>query len=162
MSLYIQRQHNRDCFDYNKQEEIEMEKGLQPIYPNQKEALYECLTHYENGKMIVMRDIVDINIRLDKKTFSPKSKSSIEEKQTFKPLVSILGKRKFYEAFEQSTFDDDRYDQHLIDDFFNTNVGHNVLQVKEIREIYDKSNYDVDENLKLCEFYLANKNLFNV
>lgn len=54
MSSSLQRQRNRVCFDYNEQEEIEKEKGLQLVYPNQKEAACECLTHFEQGKMLVM------------------------------------------------------------------------------------------------------------
>ena len=39
---------------------------------------------------------------------------------------SVLGKRKFCQSFDQTTFDDDRYAQHIPADFFATNVGHLV------------------------------------
>lgn len=42
------------------------------------------------------------------------------------PGTSVLGKRKFCQSFDQTTFDDDRYAQHIPADFFHTNVGHLV------------------------------------
>lgn len=39
-------------------------------------------------------------------------------------LVSVLEKRKFDEAFDQTTFEDDRYGQHIASDFFEKNTGH--------------------------------------
>ena len=42
------------------------------------------------------------------------------------PSPSVLGKRKFCQSFDQTTFDDDRYAQHIPADFFHTNVGHLV------------------------------------
>ena len=58
----------------------------------------------------------------------------VEELDDFKP-VSILGKRKFNDAFHEKTFDDARYGQHISSDFFEAvlpsgekNVGHSVVQ----------------------------------
>jgi hypothetical protein len=38
-------------------------------------------------------------------------------------LVSTQGKRKFQDAFESATFDDDRYGQHISHDFFKENIA---------------------------------------
>ena len=45
-------------------------------------------------------------------------------------LQTSLGKRKYCQSFEQSTFEDDRYQQHIDNKFFSTNVGHLVNQNK--------------------------------
>ena len=74
--------------------------------------------------------------------------------------VSTLGKRKFHDAFESETFDDSRYGQHISSDFFDKNVGHNSIQISEERKIFTLS--QEKEILEWCEYYLANKNLFNV
>jgi hypothetical protein len=39
-------------------------------------------------------------------------------------LSSVLEKRKFGIAFDQTTFDDERYGQHIASDFFEKNMGH--------------------------------------
>lgn len=39
------------------------------------------------------------------------------------PLVSTQGKRKFQGAFDETTFDDARYGQHISYDFFKTNMS---------------------------------------
>jgi hypothetical protein len=39
-------------------------------------------------------------------------------------LSSVLEKRKFGIAFDQTTFDDERYGQHIATDFFEKNIGH--------------------------------------
>ena len=38
-------------------------------------------------------------------------------------LSSVLEKRKFGNAFDQTTFDDERYGQHIASDFFENNMG---------------------------------------
>jgi hypothetical protein len=43
-------------------------------------------------------------------------------------IHSILSKRNFDDAFNPSTYDDDRYRQHISNDFFKNNTGHGVLQ----------------------------------
>ena len=73
-------------------------------------------------------------------------------------VVSILGKRKFNHAFESESFDDDRYGQHITSDFFDKNVGHDVIQSKQKTYTFEEE----QEILQWCEYYLANKNLFNV
>jgi len=39
-------------------------------------------------------------------------------------ISSVLEKRKFGNAFDQTTFDDERYGQHIASDFFEKNMGH--------------------------------------
>jgi len=73
-------------------------------------------------------------------------------------VVSILGKRKFNHAFESESFDDDRYGQHITSDFFDKNVGHDVILSKQKTYTFEEE----QEILQWCEYYLANKNLFNV
>ena len=51
----------------------------------------------------------------------------ISEEEPLKThLPSLLGKRKFCQSFDPTTFDDERYSQHISEEFFNTNVGHLV------------------------------------
>ena len=86
--------------------------------------------------------------------------------------VSVLGKRKFNDAFDANIFDDSRYGQHIATDFFDKNVGHTVTQVAEKKiplnnferkeGIKTFSNQEVQEILDWCEYYRANRNLFNV
>ena len=91
--------------------------------------------------------------------------------------VSILGKRKFNDVFEEQTFDDSRYRQHIDTDFFNKNVGHSVTQVSENKVPANKvpvNNIERKEGTKIlsyqeelellnwCDYYRANRNLFNV
>lgn len=83
------------------------------------------------------------------------------EKHMPLPLVSTR-KRKFDEAADSSTFDDERYNQHISNDFFKTNVGHDVLQKRERRERDSETKYDIDEMSRWADFYFANRNLFNV
>ena len=83
-------------------------------------------------------------------------------------LVSVLGKRKYEEAFE--TCDDERYGQHIDGEFFRENVGHGVLQVEtdaaidDFRAMLDAvfSQPGPVDIIEWCEFYLKNKNLFKV
>jgi len=52
---------------------------------------------------------------------------SISEEESVKThLPSVIGKRKFCQSFDPTTFDDERYSQHISGEFFNTNVGHLV------------------------------------
>lgn len=104
-------------------------------------------------------------------------------------LETILGKRKYKDAFDEASFDDARYEQHIAIDFFETNIGHNVIQKQnslifqeavdsvikdfrqeisftiptaERRERDGESKYDPEELKTWCEYYIANRNLFNV
>jgi len=79
----------------------------------------------------------------------------IEELDEIKP-VSILGKRKFNDAFEQKTFDDTRYGQHIDTNFFDKNIGHSVVERKDNVKIY--SYQEEQEILQWCHNYLASKN----
>ena len=47
------------------------------------------------------------------------------------PLEKTLGKRKYAESFDPSTFDDDRYAQHISPDFFDTHIGHGVFPISK-------------------------------
>jgi len=67
-------------------------------------------------------------------------------KKNIENSVSVLGKRKFTENFD---VDDERYGQHISDDFFNNHIGHNVIQ--EIPKFKHK------EILDWCYKYLASK-----
>jgi len=84
----------------------------------------------------------------------------IEELDEYSPPlvshVSILGKRKFNDAFEQKTFDDTRYGQHIDTNFFDKNVGHSVVERKDNVKIY--SYQEEQEILQWCHNYLASKN----
>ena len=51
--------------------------------------------------------------------------------QTQPPLEKTLGKRKYAESFDPSTFDDDRYAQHISHDFFDTHIGHGVFPISK-------------------------------
>lgn len=51
------------------------------------------------------------------------------------PLEKTLGKRKYAESFDPSTFDDDRYAQHISTDFFDTNIGHGVFPISKNTKI---------------------------
>ena len=79
----------------------------------------------------------------------------IEELDEYRP-VSILGKRKFNDAFEQKTFDDTRYGQHIDTNFFDKNIGHSVVERKDNVKIY--SYQEEQEILQWCHNYLASKN----
>ena len=80
---------------------------------------------------------------------------------------SVLGKRKYEEAFE--TCDDERYGQHIDGEFFHKNVGHGVLQaetdaaIDDFRAMLDTVlSHGPEDIIEWCEFYLKNKKLFNV
>ena len=138
-------------------------------------------------------DIIDIN---DIKTFRPDfmTPKPISSNEAL-PLVSLLGKRTFSDAFEE---EEEHYGQKIGETFFETNIGHGVfspLQEQEQQEqeeeqgqkaniqqavdsvIQDfrhdfnnslrrerdcESKYDVEEILAWCDYYLNNRNLFNV
>jgi hypothetical protein len=50
----------------------------------------------------------------------------MEPLQQLYKTMPILGKRKFNEAFDISSYDDSRYNQHIDDKFFVANIGHCV------------------------------------
>jgi hypothetical protein len=84
-------------------------------------------------------------------------------------LVSILGKRKFNDAFDSNTFDDSRYGQHIDANFFDKNVGHTVSEKKIHLNNFERkeetktfTREQEQEILNWCEYYRANRNLFNV
>jgi len=70
--------------------------------------------------------------------------------------ISILGKRKFNDAFHEQTFDDSRYGQHIDIKFFDKNVGHSVIERKDNVKIF--SNKEEQDILQWCQNYLASKN----
>ena len=75
---------------------------------------------------------------------------------TKKNIPSVLSKRKFEEAFGSETFDDERYGQHITDDFFVKSQGHNV-DYKVSNKTVINGIYYVDELLDWCNKYLASK-----
>ena len=79
----------------------------------------------------------------------------VEQLDDFKP-ITILGKRKFNDAFHEKTFDDSRYGQHIDTDFFNKNVGHSVIERKE--NVKNYSYQEEEDILQWCQNYLASKN----
>jgi len=88
----------------------------------------------------------------------------IEELDEIKP-VSILGKRKFNDAFDSNIFDDSRYGQHIDTDFFNKNIGHCVSQKLGSEKVIERKDnvkiYSYEEEqeiLQWCQNYLASKN----
>jgi len=128
---------------------------------------------------------IDITDRPDFMSPIPKSPKRVKATEAVSP---VLGKRKYKDAFNEATFEDARYEQHIGIDFFETNMGHTVIQqanTTEFQRATDKliedfrrdiqtalpilrrerdseSKYDQAELLAWCEYYLANKNLFNV
>ena len=51
------------------------------------------------------------------------------------PLEKKLGKRKYAESFDPSTFDDDRYGQHISAVFFDTHIGHCVFVISKNKHV---------------------------
>ena len=95
---------------------------------------------------------------LSPKPVSPKRETNVN-------LVSILGKRKFKDTFDDQTFDDSRYGQHIDIDFFKANIGHSVIEEQSLeqeirRKEYVKifSNKEEQDILQWCQNYLASKN----
>ena len=77
---------------------------------------------------------------VSKPKFKPKVKPKFKPKFKIKmpqqtPLEKTLGKRKYAESFDPSTFDDDRYGQHISADFFDTHTGHGVFVISENSKI---------------------------
>jgi hypothetical protein len=85
---------------------------------------------------------------------SPNPQSPKRNKNTFIP--SILSKRKFEDAFDMETFDDERYGQHITNDFFVKSHGHNVHYTPIYKNVVN-SIHDVNELLEWSEKYLASK-----
>ena len=118
---------------------------------------------------------MDKSVRTSTKSLSTKSKGN--ESQT------ILGKRKYGESFTEESLNVARYNQPIPQDFFQVNIGHCTFQEQSVsksnqsvsviklnedfgpfmrRERDCESKYDIDEMREWCEYYIANKNLFNV
>jgi len=87
-------------------------------------------------------------------------------------------KRNFSQAFEDDE-EEEHYGQKIGDKFFETNIGHSVVQSghNSVTQSFTDSviedflgnemlryeeKYDVDELLEWCDFYRNNRNLFNV
>lgn len=71
------------------------------------------------------------------------------------PFASTQSKRKFQDSFESTTFDDDRYGQHITSDFFKENIASGYEERKTFTSLEEK------EILQWCEYYLANKKKSN-
>jgi len=71
-------------------------------------------------------------------------------------LPSDLGKRKMVSSFGPEIYNDkERYGQDIPDDFFKTNIGHNVYEDK----FHLNENLNEAEILDWCYKYLASKNI---
>jgi predicted aldo/keto reductase-like oxidoreductase len=75
-------------------------------------------------------------------------------KNTFIP--SVLSKRKFEDAFDIETFDDERYSQHISNDYFDKSHGHDVYYTPIYKNVVNSIHF-VDELLEWCDKYLASK-----
>jgi hypothetical protein len=135
------------------------------------------------SKAILAIDISDRPDFMSPKPKSPKKVTSPHQARASPHQARaspVLGKRKYKDAFDEATFEDARYEQHIAVDFFETNMGHAVIQQATDKMIQDfrrdiqtalpilrrerdgEGKYDQAEILAWCEYYLANKNLFNV
>lgn len=71
-------------------------------------------------------------------------------------VSSDLGKRKIAVPFGPEIYNDkERYGQDITDDFFKTNIGHNVYEDK----FHLNENLNEAEILDWCYKYLASKNI---
>jgi hypothetical protein len=78
-------------------------------------------------------------------------------------LVSINGKRKFNDAFDNKTFDDSRYGKHISSDFFKENIASGYEERKESENKSKTFSYEEEQEiLNWCEYYRANRSLFKV
>jgi hypothetical protein len=79
--------------------------------------------------------------------FSPIAKRKpILRRRPGVPIIpeSLLGKRRFGEAFEESHYDDERFNQHIDTDFFAKNIGHNIYVPKPDYELEEGEIYEPD------------------
>jgi len=68
------------------------------------------------------------------------------KKTTVSPEPSALGKRKYSQSFSPVAFDDQRYGQHINNEYFKHNIGHAVCQPElEPRKPPSKCQETVDE-----------------
>ena len=113
-----------------------------------------------------------ITIEVRPEFMSPKPVSPKQLKRD-----TILGKRKFEQSFAPESFEDERYGQPISNEFFQKNIGHSVVQVAAAGAIDDframldalfpagkqpPESVGASDIIEWCEFYLKNKNLFNV
>jgi hypothetical protein len=73
-----------------------------------------------------------------------------------KNIVSIISKRKFENAFDINTFDDERYGQNIQKDYFRHSIGHNV-SYEPSQEIVINSIYNINDIIIWFNKYLASK-----
>jgi hypothetical protein len=91
----------------------------------------------------------DIDLNTQRETVAPKPTVA----------VSILGKRTFSDSFEKDTFEDERYGQHISNDFFVANIGHLAKNNSKYEPIKRFSELNI---LEWIEYYKKNRHLFNV
>lgn len=76
-------------------------------------------------------------------------------------MTSVLGKRKFVDAFGDDYGDEERYGQSIGTEFFKTNIGHGVFQKVEeyIKEDAERKSdsLNTEEILEWCNKYLETK-----
>jgi len=120
-------------------------------------------------------------------TPSPVSPKSKRNDAVIHPELcpSVLGKRKYDDAFGEDTVEYERYGQNISNGFFAENIGHGVPFGYELEEgeIYEEpgptntpvsdeqiptsvevngTHYNVEELLQWCNDYLAGKISFNI
>jgi hypothetical protein len=113
---------------------------------------------------------INIKLRPDFMTPKPVSPKRLRKE-------SILGKRKYGHSFATESYEEERYGQQIDNQFFQNNVGHNVVQeaaagaIDDFRAMLDAlfpagkqppESLGASDIIEWCEFYLKNKNLFNV
>lgn len=59
--------------------------------------------------------------------------NSFQYKRYIRNSSGILGKRNLNDAFGEGSHDEDRYGRVIDDDFFENNIGHNVIRPSVIR-----------------------------
>jgi len=100
-----------------------------------------------------------------------KQKGRRKEREDKRGVQSVLGKRKFNNAFSEDTYDDLRYGRHIDNAFFQNNYGSNcdnwqkleegeIYETEEIKEAINiDAHLSVQEILSWLEKHLANKRL---
>ena len=84
-------------------------------------------THNANAQIVEIVNITDFRLPfLLPLPVSPKRKQLKKTTDYSIELKSVLKKRKYDNAFNDETYDDERYDQHINSDFFANNIGHAV------------------------------------
>lgn len=110
--------------------------------------------------------------------FTNTNNNNNNNKETTQNIESLLSKRKYSNAFDKDGYDDERYGQHIDDNFFIRKIGHcahqdpppptkcretinsvitgfNQVLSNEKIELLKTSCENVEETVAWCEKYLA-------